>query len=84
MRWLVVLALLTTFGCGRKKDDATCGAVATRMFTLTREALEKAGKLKRIPFQDRDAMKKLVDPVMEAYAKEIGADKIYAQINAIK
>ncbi len=42
MRWLVVLALLTTFGCGRKKDDATCGAVATRMFTLTREALEKA------------------------------------------
>ena len=29
-------------------------------------------------------MKKLVDPVMAAYAKEIGADAIYAQINAIK
>jgi hypothetical protein len=29
-------------------------------------------------------MKKLVDPVMVAYAKEIGADAIYAQINAIK
>ena len=29
-------------------------------------------------------MKKLVDPVMAAYAKEIGADKIYEQINAIK
>jgi hypothetical protein len=28
-------------------------------------------------------MKKLVDPVMAAYAKEIGADKIYAEINAI-
>ena len=27
-------------------------------------------------------MKKLVDPVMAAYAKEIGADKIYEQINA--
>jgi tripartite ATP-independent transporter DctP family solute receptor len=48
------------------------------------EALEKAGKLKRIAFADRDAMKKLVDPVMEAYAKEIGADQIYAKINAIK
>jgi TRAP-type C4-dicarboxylate transport system substrate-binding protein len=48
------------------------------------EALEKAGKLKRIPFADRAAMKKLVDPVMAAYAKDIGADKILAQINAIQ
>jgi len=48
------------------------------------EALEKAGKLKRIAFTDHDAMKKLVDPVMLAYAKEIGADKIYEQINALK
>jgi len=47
------------------------------------DTLEKAGKLKRIPFTDRADMKKLVDPVMAAYAKEIGADKIYAQINAI-
>jgi len=46
-------------------------------------ALEKAGKLKRIPFADRDAMKKLVDPVMEAYAKEIGAEDIYKKINAL-
>ena len=29
-------------------------------------------------------MKKLVDPVMAAYAKEIGADKIFAAINDIK
>src|SRR5712692_1522020 len=43
------------------------------------DALEKAGKLKRIAFADRAAMKKLVDPVMEAYAKEIGADTIFAQ-----
>jgi len=47
-------------------------------------ALEKAGKLKRIPFSDRAQMKKAVDPVIEAYAKEIGADAIFAQINAIK
>jgi tripartite ATP-independent transporter DctP family solute receptor len=48
------------------------------------EALEKAGKLKRIPFEGRDEMKKLVDPVIQAYAKDIGADAILAKINAIK
>jgi tripartite ATP-independent transporter DctP family solute receptor len=48
------------------------------------DALEKAGKLKRIAFKDRDAMKKMVDPVMAAYAKEIGADKIYTAINEMK
>jgi TRAP-type transport system periplasmic protein len=47
-------------------------------------ALEKAGKLKRIPFSDRAQMKKLVDPVMAEYAKEIGADQILAKINALK
>jgi tripartite ATP-independent transporter DctP family solute receptor len=47
-------------------------------------ALEKAGKLKRIPFEGRDQMKKLVDPVIQAYAKDIGADAILAKINAIK
>jgi tripartite ATP-independent transporter DctP family solute receptor len=46
--------------------------------------LEKAGKLKRVTFTDRPQMKKLVDPVIEAYAKEIGADQILAKINAIK
>ncbi|HEX4927332.1 MAG TPA: TRAP transporter substrate-binding protein [Burkholderiales bacterium] len=48
------------------------------------EALEKAGKLKRVAFSERSQMKKLVDPVMAEYAKEIGAEKILAQINAIK
>jgi tripartite ATP-independent transporter DctP family solute receptor len=47
-------------------------------------ALEKAGKLTRVTFTDRAQMKKLADPVMEAYAKEIGADGIFAKINAIK
>ena len=48
------------------------------------DALEKSGKLKRVAFTDRAQMKKLVDPVMEAYAKEIGADQIFAKINALK
>jgi TRAP-type C4-dicarboxylate transport system substrate-binding protein len=48
------------------------------------DALEKAGKLKRIPFQDREEMAKLVAPVMAAYAKEIGADAIYEKIAAIQ
>ena len=52
--------------------------------TAKLDVLEKAGKLKRIPFADRAEMKRLVDPVMAAYAKEIDAEKIYQQINAIK
>ncbi len=48
------------------------------------DAMEKAGKLKRITFTDRAQMKKLVDPVMADYAKEIGADAIYQKINAVK
>src|SRR3990172_6014294 len=47
-------------------------------------AMEKAGKLKRVPFKDRAEMEKLVAPVMAAYAKEIGAEEIYAKIAAIK
>jgi TRAP-type C4-dicarboxylate transport system substrate-binding protein len=46
--------------------------------------MEKEGKLKRVPFAGRDQMKKLVDPVMAAYAKEIGAEQILTKINAIK
>jgi len=48
------------------------------------EKMEKEGKLKRVPFAGRDQMKKLVDPVMADYAKEIGAESILAKINAIK
>jgi TRAP-type C4-dicarboxylate transport system substrate-binding protein len=47
-------------------------------------ALEKAGKLKRVPFADRAKMKQLADPVMAAYAKEIGAEDIYNKINKLK
>jgi TRAP-type transport system periplasmic protein len=48
------------------------------------DELEKAGKLKRIKFTDRAQMKKLVDPVIAAYAKEVGAEQILAKINATK
>src|SRR5438132_4396677 len=51
--------------------------------TAKLEAMEKAGKLKRIAFTDRAAMKKAADPVMAEYAKEIGADAIYAKINSM-
>ena len=45
------------------------------------DTLEKAGKLKRVPFEERDAMKKLADPVMATYAREIGAEAIFEKIN---
>ena len=51
--------------------------------TAKLDAMEKAGKLKRIPFADGAAMKKAVDPVMAEYAKEIGAEAIYNKINSM-
>ena len=48
------------------------------------EALQKAGKLKLIEFTGRDRLKQLVDPVMAAYAKDIGVEAILQQINATK
>jgi TRAP-type transport system periplasmic protein len=52
--------------------------------TAKLDALEKAGKLKRVAFADRAQMKRLSDPVMEAYAKEIGAEAIFRKINAVR
>jgi TRAP-type C4-dicarboxylate transport system substrate-binding protein len=46
------------------------------------EALEKAGRLKRVEFAERAEMKRLVDPVMQAYAKEIDAEPILRRIDA--
>lgn len=46
-------------------------------------ALEAAGRLRRIPFTERDAMGRAVQPVMAAYAREIDAEGIYNRINAI-
>jgi TRAP-type C4-dicarboxylate transport system substrate-binding protein len=61
---------------GRKIESSEDEAKLVRM--------EGEGKLKRVPFAGRDQMKRLVDPVMADYAKEIGADAILAKINAIK
>jgi TRAP-type C4-dicarboxylate transport system substrate-binding protein len=47
------------------------------------ETLEKAGRLRRVEFTQRAEMKRLVDPVMAAYAKEIDAEGILARINAL-
>jgi TRAP-type C4-dicarboxylate transport system substrate-binding protein len=47
------------------------------------EALERAGRLTRVPFTDREPMKRLVDPVMAAYAREIDAEQIFARINGL-
>jgi TRAP-type transport system periplasmic protein len=47
------------------------------------EAMQAAGKLKMVPFTDRAAMKKLADPVMAEYAKDIGASEIYNKINSM-
>jgi TRAP-type C4-dicarboxylate transport system substrate-binding protein len=48
------------------------------------DRLEKAGKLKQIKFDDRDKLRELMNPVLDAYAKEIGAEAIWAKINSIK
>src|SRR3954464_6322959 len=48
------------------------------------QAMEKAGKLKIVKFDERDKLRASMAPALEAYAKEIGADAIYARINAIK
>jgi tripartite ATP-independent transporter DctP family solute receptor len=52
--------------------------------TTILNALEKAGKLKQVKFDERDKLQKSMEPALAAYAKEIGADAIYARINAIK
>jgi TRAP-type C4-dicarboxylate transport system substrate-binding protein len=47
------------------------------------EKLEAAGRLKRIPFEDRANMQKLAEPVMLAYAKEIDASGIHTAITGV-
>ena len=82
---LLSIASLVNGGCVSLL--ATCSSL-DHQATLTildgakLEALEKAGRCKRVPFEDRAAMAKLVEPVMEAYAKEIGASEIAAKIKA--
>jgi TRAP-type C4-dicarboxylate transport system substrate-binding protein len=67
-----------------KEAGAYGRQLESREDTAKLDALEKAGKLKRIPFTDRAELKKRVEPVIDAYAKDVGADQILAKINAIK
>lgn len=48
------------------------------------QKLEKEGKLKLVAFNERDKLRASMEPVLATYAKEIGAEAIYARINAIK
>jgi hypothetical protein len=47
------------------------------------DALAASGRLKKIEFQDRQALLDKVAPVMAAYAKEIEADAIMSRISAV-
>ena len=70
------------------KADKEAGAYGRQIESSEDSAkiavFEEAGKLKRIPFTERAKMQGLVDPVMAAYAKEIGAEAIHAKILAIE
>lgn len=46
-------------------------------------ALESAGRLRRVEFTDREEMKRLVDPVIAGYAREIDAENILSRIGAM-
>lgn len=47
------------------------------------DQLERAGRLRRIAFNERPQMLRAVEPVMMAYAREIDAEAIMTRINAI-
>ncbi len=46
--------------------------------------LEKEGKLRTHKFTEREKLLELAEPVKQAYAKEIEADKVLARVNATK
>lgn len=48
------------------------------------QRMEKEGKIKTYEFVDRAKLLELAEPVKNAHAKEIGAEKILQRINAIK
>jgi TRAP-type transport system periplasmic protein len=48
------------------------------------ERLAKEGKVKLVEFTDREQLLKLTEPVRQAYAKEVGAEAVFVQINAVR
>jgi len=47
------------------------------------EGMAAEGKLELVEFSDRDKLLELTKPVREAYAKEVGAQEVYARIEGI-
>ena len=47
-------------------------------------AMEQAGKLKTVYFEDRAALIKAAEPVKMQYARELGAEEVLQRINAIE
>jgi TRAP-type C4-dicarboxylate transport system substrate-binding protein len=48
------------------------------------DKLSGEGRLKQVPFKDRAEMQRLAEPVMAAYAKEIGAEEILKKITDVR
>ena len=48
------------------------------------EQMRKEGKIQVHEFQDRAKLLELAAPIKEAFAKEVGAEKVLANINAVK
>ena len=63
-----------------KEAGAYGGALESGSDGKRLDTMEAAGRLKRIAFADRAQMKKMVDPVMAAYAKEIDASVVHEKI----
>jgi len=61
---------------GRQWESAEDAAMLAKM--------EEEGKLRTHPFTQRDELLRLAEPVKQAYTREIGADEVYARINAVQ
>jgi TRAP-type C4-dicarboxylate transport system substrate-binding protein len=48
------------------------------------ERMAAEGKIKLIAFPERDKLMEMTAPVREAYATEVGAQEVYARINALR
>ena len=59
-------------------------AVESKMDQQTMDKLKNEGKIKVFVFTDRPKLLELATPVKTAFAKEIGAEKVLADINAVK
>ena len=58
--------------------------VESKMDQQTLEKLKNEGKIKVWPFADRAKLLELATPVKASFSKEIGAEKVLADINAVK